>query len=196
MSTRAADVPLPVPESVVEPGSGRVRFGVFDGEFRRVNLDQARVVWGGVRLPAPLARLRLKQWQHFALVLPDLFVGVAVVDAAYLKTSWCHVVHRGSGEAFEHRRIGVGLQLRVASELWDDHSHCRARGYRIEVGNLLARGEHRVEIAIAADRRRPAVRTSAGGRESSARPTSAGTRSVIRASRAGTRGSVSSSGGT
>jgi hypothetical protein len=158
MSQGETAVPQSVPESVVEPSSGLVRFGVFDGEFQRVNLDQARLAWGGLRLPGPLARVRLKQWQHFALVLPDLFVGVAVVDAAYIKTSWCHVAHRTGDEAFEHRRMGVGLALRVARELWEDRTHCHARGYRIDVDNLLSRGEHRLEIGIEADHGRPAVR--------------------------------------
>lgn len=138
-------------------GSGWPRLGVHETEFAEANLDQAWILWGGLRIPPPLSRARLKQWQHFALVLPGLHIGLAVVDAGYLRTSWCHVVNRADGSHFEHRRMGPRLDLRVARGLWDGRTHALGRGYRAEIHNRLAAGEHRIQLAIAARRGRPAV---------------------------------------
>lgn len=161
-----------VPDALVD-SRGKARFGVYQGVCKNVNLDEAELTWAGVRLPRALVRFRLKEWQHFALILPDLFCGLAVVDAKFLATSWCHVVDRLSGHHFEHGRQGLLAERKVARELWDDNTVFRARGgggagggrgggdargYRIEVHNHLARGEHRLFVDIAASRGKPAVR--------------------------------------
>ncbi len=138
--------------------AGQVRFGVFDAPLRRVDLDETPLRLGGVTAPDALARLRLKQWQHVGLVLPDAFVGLALVDAAYLRTTWCHVVDRRTGAHFEHRRMAPRLDMKIARELWDDTCHVRARGYRVEIRNHLERGEHLVSLDVAEARGRPAVR--------------------------------------
>lgn len=140
---------LPAPESLVDL-AGAVRYGVFDGPLRSINLDDARLTWRGLRLPRALVRFRLKEWQHLALVLPDAFVGFAIVDAKFLRTTWCHVLDRRTGEHFEHKRESPLLDMRLARELWDDRSHVRARGYAIELECALERGEHRLRIDIEA----------------------------------------------
>ncbi|GMV43957.1 MAG: hypothetical protein AMXMBFR64_56730 [Myxococcales bacterium] len=144
---------LPAPEHLVD-AEGRPAIGVFDGPPRHADLERARVVSRGVRLPPALARLRLKQWQHVALITPSTFVGLAIVDAGFLRTTWCHVVDRASGRRFEHSRKGPLLDLRVAPDLWDDRCHVRARGYDATIENRLSAGEHRILFEIAGD---PAV---------------------------------------
>ena len=148
---------LPSSSVPLVDASGRVRFGVFDVPLRCVNLDAARLRIAGLPVPGPLAALRLKQWQHVGLILPDAFVGLAIVDAGYLRTTWCHVVDRRAGAQFEHRRMGPRLDMRLARELWDDTCHVRARGYLIEIDNRLGEGEHRVRFDVAAARGRAAV---------------------------------------
>lgn len=147
----------PAPDRLVDPDGRLLGFAVFDGAVRRANLEEARLRWRGLPLPGLYARLRLKQWQHFALVLPEVYLGVAVVDAGYLRTSWCYVVERDSGRAFEHKRTGVTLDVRVARDLWHDHTHARARGYRVEIENLEERGEHELLLEIDRQGERPAV---------------------------------------
>lgn len=149
----------PAPERLVDDEGRLVRVGVFAGAAHRANLDELRLRLRGLVLPDVLARLRLKEWQHFALILPDLFVGVAIVNIGYMQTSWCHVVERATGRAFEHKRTGLALDLRVARELAGDRTHVAARGYRIEVENEAV-SRHRVRIEIDAGRGRPAVRAA------------------------------------
>jgi hypothetical protein len=157
-STSPRDLlPLAEPPTALVDAGGRLTLGVFAGLCRRANLEEARLRWHGLPLPRPLARLRLKQWQHFGLVLPDLFLGVAIVDAGYLRTSWCFVVDRASGRSFEHRRSGVLLELRVAPDLWRDHTFVHARGMAVDIDNSLQLGEHALALAIDGAPGKPAV---------------------------------------
>lgn len=144
------------PEAIVDE-SGRVRFGVHDSPPARANLEAARLTMGPFTLPAWLARLRLKQWQHVAVVTPDAFVGLAVVDAGFIRTTWCHVVDRRTGAHFEHARQGPRLDLRVPPDIWDDRCHVRAPGYVVVIDNRLAAGEHRIGVDIAAAGDLPSV---------------------------------------
>lgn len=146
----------PTPPQLVSAG-GRVAVGVFDRPFRSVNLEQARPRVAGLPLPRRLARLRLKRWQHFAVVTPRLFLGLAIVDAGFVRTSWCYAVDRGDGRLHEHRRLGPALDLRVARELWRDHCHARARGYFLQVDNRLDEGHHVLRVHIEARRGQPAI---------------------------------------
>lgn len=159
LSNPKADTLQPAPESPLDPATGELRFGVYGAEFPTMNLDQAWIRWRGIKIPPPLSRLRLKQWQHFGLVLPDLFVGLAVVDAGFLRTSWCHVVDRRAAPApaFEHRRSGMGLDLKVARDLWDGVTRVREKGYQVEVHNRLGQGEHHLKLAIDERQDRPQV---------------------------------------
>ncbi len=139
---------------------GAPDFGVYAEPFARVNFEDANLTWRGITLPAAAARLRLKQWQHFALILPDLFVGFAVVDVGFMRKSWCHVVDRVSGEHFEHQRGGVMMEMGLAQELWNDRSYVHAKGYSIEIQNQLKLGQHQLELQIAAAKGKPAVSAS------------------------------------
>ena len=152
------DIKAP-PASLVD-ASGHVAHGIFDRPCPRANLDEARVDWLDWPLPRALARLRLKQWQHFALILPEAFLGVAVVDLGFVSTSWCFVLDRVTGAAHEHKRLGPILDLQVAGDLWHERSWARAPAYRVEIENALDAGEHRLELAIEAAPGKPAVEGS------------------------------------
>ena len=148
---------VPAPDRLVDE-SGQVTFGVFDGPLRRIDLDAARLRNGWRPLARPLARFRLKEWQHFCLDLPGFFGTFAIVDSKFLKVSWFHGVERPGGRGFEHGRKGPLLRTRLARELFDDRSAVHARGYRIEVENRLDAGEHRITVDIASKGDLPAVR--------------------------------------
>lgn len=146
----------PAPRSLVD-GGGRLRYGVWRAPLADVDLDRVRLRGAGIGLPLAVTRFRLKQWQHFCVVLPDLLLTFAVVDTRYLGLSWCHVAALDGGAAFEHRRMGPRLRTRVARALWRDRTTTDARGFRIEIDNLLDEGHHRARIDIAAAGDRPAV---------------------------------------
>ena len=137
------------------------------------------------RLTQRWVDFRLKEWQHYLLISPQVLMGFAVVDAKFLATSWCHVVpcakhtsptldpqtpHQGAFEhtrqgAFEHTRQGAFLKRHIARELWDDTTSIQAPGYAIRIHNNLAKGQHRFHLDIQATQKKttktprlPAVR--------------------------------------
>ena len=144
----------PTPDRLVDE-RGHVRFGVFNAPLPDVDVAESRFGWLGLPAPRIVRDLRLKQWQHFVLVTPELLVTLAVVDAGYLRTGWVQVVERE--RRFEHARKGPRLDARVARALWDDTTHLRARGFEIAIANHLSAGEHRLRLAVDAGDAGPAV---------------------------------------
>ena len=145
------------PDGLVDP-AGQLTYGVWNAPLPDVDLDAARPRAGGLALPAAAGRLRLKQWQHVCVCLPDLLLTFAIVDTGYLRLSWCHVAPLdGGGEAFEHRRMGPHLRAQIARALWQDRCALRARGYRLEIANLLSTGGHRVGLEVEPAGPQPAV---------------------------------------
>lgn len=138
------------PPSIVDP-EGRIAFGVYDRPFATVNLDEARLRWGWFRLGRRASEWRLKQWQHFVLLLPEALLTFAIVDSKYLRVSWCHFADHAGGLHFEHERKGPLLDLGTASALWNDKTFVHAHRYRIDVDNCLTRSEHRIRMLITGD---------------------------------------------
>ncbi|HQK19758.1 MAG TPA: DUF2804 domain-containing protein, partial [Polyangiaceae bacterium] len=142
------------PEAIVD-ADGHVALGAYRRPFRHANLEQARITLGRIPLGRVGSRLVLKEWQHVAIILPEAMLTYAIVDAKYVKTSWCHFVNRDGTGQFEHAR--KGLRLRVARDLWNATTQVRAHGYRIHVHNHLDVGEHTIRIHIHNDGRAPSV---------------------------------------
>lgn len=157
MSEQELDSVRSKPPPEIVDTSGRVNFGVFNAPFSRVNLEDARVRSLGVRLPRRLSRLRLKEWQHFGVITPELFLSFAIVDAKFMSKSWCHVVEREGGDHFEHTRQSPILRVGIARELFRDETFAHAPAYHVEVDNLLEEGAHRIRIQVAKIGRRPAI---------------------------------------
>ena len=138
------------PTSVVD-SDARIALGVYDRPFSNVNLDDVRLPLGWLHMGRRLSRMRLKEWQHYVLLLPEAMLTFAIVDSKFLRLSWCHCAELGASQHFEHERQGATLDLRIARELWNDQTYVRSHRYRIEVDNRLGRGEHRIRMMIAAD---------------------------------------------
>jgi hypothetical protein len=144
----------PPPEAIVD-SNGQLTYGVFNAPFSRINLADADLKHRGLRLTRGLVGFRLKEWQHFCLLLPDLMASFAIVDSKFLKVSWCHVVQGDTH--FEHARQSPVLDVKIARELWNDRTHVHARGYRLDVANQLDTGHHQVSIRIDGARGKPAI---------------------------------------
>ena len=160
-----AAFPASPPASPVDP-SGVPRFGIYDAPFADVDVDRTRLSYAGLSAPPALAGLRLKQWQHFAIIDPELLLTFAIVDAGYVGVGWCQVVERAfdgdieshieghiestGGRRFEHHNQSYRPDVAVARALWDGHSHYHAPGLRLDVHSHLAVGRHEVSIACAA----------------------------------------------
>lgn len=138
----------PTPETLTDH-AGKLRLGVFCEPLRDVDIADARLSWRGLPLPGPARRFRLKEWQHFAFIHPEALVTIAVVDAKFLRTSWCQFADLATGQRWEHARKGPAANIRLARSLWDDGTHFRAAGYRVEIDNLLTRGRHVARLDVA-----------------------------------------------
>lgn len=146
----------PAPAQLVDR-EGRAAFGVFEGPCPRLNLEDLRLRWRGLPVPRAALPWRVKRWQHFALILPEAFVGVAVVDLAFLRTSWCACFDRRQQRFFEHKRLAPWLSLAVAEDLRSGRTFAHSRGYVVEIDNALAAGEHLLRLRVDATRRGGAV---------------------------------------
>lgn len=116
---------------------------MYAGAIPDVNLDRARVPGR----PGPLGGLRLKQWEHWLVVTPDVAVTLAVVNVALTRLVWVQVIDRRTGTAFEHRREGPFVGTRIARSLFDERTHGGASGLSIDIHNHLAAGEHTLVAA-------------------------------------------------
>ncbi len=144
----------PPPDAIVD-SSGQLTYGVFNAPLRTINLADAELKHRGLSFGRGLTRFRLKEWQHFCLILPEMMASFAIVDSKFLKVSWCHVVEGDSH--FEHARQSPVLDVKIARELWNDHTHVHARGYALDVANQLDTGHHQVSIRIDGARGKPAI---------------------------------------
>jgi len=134
----------PTPDQAVR-ADGTPEYGIFRSPLRRVNLEDA----GFRRI---LRSSRLKEWQHFAIIHPEVYVSVAVVDLKYLAASWVFVHDRSSGLSFEHERKLPGRRLKLPAELWDGAWSLEGgNGYRIDGRNHLNQEEHELRIDVRRD---------------------------------------------
>lgn len=122
-----------------------------------VDIADARIESGPFTLPPPLARARLKQWQHYCILSPEVLVTTAVVDAAYLRLSWIQVVDLATGERHEHHRQLPLASCRVARSLWNDRTWYRSRGYAAEFHSHLDERRHVVSVRADGGAGAPAV---------------------------------------
>ncbi|MDP8223139.1 MAG: DUF2804 domain-containing protein [Candidatus Lernaella stagnicola] len=127
-----------------------VDFGLFRSPFKNLNIHEAKLFPRWQSAPRWVTNLRLKEWQHVAVVHKDFALGFAVVDSHYLGTSFCYFVDRSTGTHVEHNRQTSSRKVRVAGELWNDTCLFEQPGYRIEILNRLDTGRHLVNIAVSA----------------------------------------------
>lgn len=143
----------PPPPRLVGPDGTIEAFGMWAGAVADVNLDQLKLPG----LPGPLARLRLKRWQHIAVVHPHAALTFAIVDVGFLRVAWVQGIDRETGEAFEHHAQSPLLPMRIARSLGDDRCSVRFRGGSIEIHNQLDQGRHGIAIGVPARGALPAV---------------------------------------
>lgn len=146
----------PPPERLVSP-DGQITHGIFNAPLRDVDLIDAPQRRFGLPLPRALRALRLKEWQHVALVTPTHLITFAVVHTHYLQVGWVQVVHRETLQRFEHAIKGITFDIRVARSLWSDNTHLNTRGFHLQIINALAEGRHVVEMDVAARKGKAAI---------------------------------------
>jgi hypothetical protein len=133
---------------------GQVQFGRFATPFRDLNLLDARC---GIPRLCGLRQLRLKEWVHFALIHPDWYVSIAVVDAGFMATSWLHLFDRKNRKAFEHARKLPPWKFHAPTNVWNHSAEFETRGYRVFVHNHVENQVHMLQIEVGAERSLPSV---------------------------------------
>ncbi|UDY25088.1 DUF2804 domain-containing protein [Nocardioides sp. Kera G14] len=74
--------------------------------------------------------LRLKEWQGWTLVHPEVYSSMILQDAHYLASSEIYVRDKASGVLHEHASNARGSSLGIAGEIWGSRPAMRAKGYR------------------------------------------------------------------
>ncbi len=144
------------PDAVVA-SDGVPHYGVFDAPFRRINLNDARVRSGPVPWPAARNPSPRKAGPHFWIGSEQVFFGLAVIDAKYMKASFASVVDRERGRFVERSVRPPNAQIAIPETLWDDVGYYRAKGYRVAFRNLLEEGRHEVVVEIERSRNCPRI---------------------------------------
>jgi hypothetical protein len=144
--------PLDTPVKAVV--DGQVQFGRFARPFRELNLLDARC---GIPRLFGLRCFRLKEWEHWGVIHPDLYLSVAVVDLGFLVTSWLHVFDRRNRRAFEHVRKLPSWTFRAPANVWNHSGEVKTRGYMVFLHNHLEQQVHHLSIEVLEERSLPAV---------------------------------------
>ncbi len=125
-----------------------VDFGHFKEPFANLNIDEAEI-WSPKVFPPKIIRMaRLKEWQHFAIINSEIFLGFMLFTTHYLSSSFCYCVDRKSGEFFEHHSELPGPTAKISRELWNSASLFQKSGYEVRVQNRLDEGLHKAHIDI------------------------------------------------
>ena len=127
---------------------GQPMWGVYRTPFRIVNLADARLPgvmnWSRGRM----RNARMKEWQHFAIIHPDVYITMAIVDAKLASTSFLCVFDRKTGELIEHDRMATSAATTLPDQLFDGRFEFSSRGYDIKVRNRLVEKHHRLEFKV------------------------------------------------
>ncbi len=156
MDNSSRQQPTEAPPSLVGP-DGQPCYGIYNTPFKNVNLEDSALEGLAARLPTLYKPLRLKQWQHYAVITPHLFIGLAMVKTGYLGLSWCSIVDRETNRHFEHGLRTLPGRVRIARELWDDRCRVLNSGYVMDIHNHLDLGVHEISLRIDASQGRPSV---------------------------------------
>jgi len=107
---------LEAPGRLVE--GGRAHTGHFLDPVRDLNVADL-VPAGTGWLPRCVRELRLKEWQHFAVVTKSHFLALAVANAKVMGVSWVYAFDRASKVLTEHVRKGLPSCAQVSRDLWN-----------------------------------------------------------------------------
>jgi hypothetical protein len=132
-------------------------WGRFRDPFRVENLDDLALRIGGVPMPRPLRKLRLKEWQHVAVVGADLSMAFALVDTHYIANAFCWTARPDGGDFVEHHREAPAFAVDIAKDLFAGTCRFDFAGWHARIENRLDERAHRVRLDIAASRGRPGI---------------------------------------
>ncbi len=146
---------LPTPPAWVR--DGRFELGTFARPFEQINPEGAEF---GPRWRRPIKGMRLKEWQHFAVVNERWYLSLALFDAKWLGLAQVCLFDRARGRTLFYERKLLPRRLRLPATLANGRARVLTRGLDLAFENRLAkpeRGEHRIRFEVGAGRGLPAA---------------------------------------
>jgi hypothetical protein len=143
------------PSKIVE--NGKFALGVFKSPFRNLNVLDADPLGLGGAAPRALRALRLKEWQHYALVTRDFYFGTVVWTAHYTANSFFFAFDRRSKKLSQHRKMLAPRQAVIAETLYDGKCSAKTPGYSVEYFNNIGAGRHEINVDIKESRGLPSI---------------------------------------
>ncbi len=142
------------PEKLVDKGRV-VDYGLFKEPFKDLNIREAQIF--ETRTPEFLRNLRIKEWQHYAIINDEFFMGFVINNNHYLGMSFCYVYERDNKRFVEHHMETPLPVAKVANELWNDACHFNRPGYNLVFHNQLNQKHHKIEIAVEPQKGKPGI---------------------------------------
>lgn len=147
--------PISAPDKLVE--NGKINFGTFDAPPRVVNMLDADVFKQDFLNTRQIKKSRLKRWQFFMFVHPEITFGFLVIDMGFLASSFFYAFDRKTNQFCEHKRIKLDGKFDVSDSLWNGKTFFHDKKYRIDVENRLDKNRHFVKADIMGDGSSPAM---------------------------------------
>ncbi|HOO55543.1 MAG TPA: DUF2804 domain-containing protein [bacterium] len=144
------------PERIVE--NGKFNYGVFKTPFKNLNMQDAELAGALRLLPRPLRKLRLKDWQHYAIIHPDFYFGTVIFNAHFTAKAFFYAYDRRNGRLIEYLKMPLSHRVHVAENLFNGTSSVNEKGFSIEYTNRIGEGHHDIKIDIGECGDKPAVK--------------------------------------
>lgn len=149
---------LKAPEQLVQ--GGKVNFGVFDAPPKSVNMLDADIFPQSFLNAEFIKKLRLKKWQFYMVVHPEITFGFLIIDLAFTASSFLYVYDRKKDKFYEHKKIKLDKNFSISDSLWKGTCFFKDKNYRIEIDNNLNEGFHHVKIDVRKSSSAPAVKAN------------------------------------
>ncbi|MCB9640044.1 MAG: DUF2804 domain-containing protein [Myxococcales bacterium] len=146
---------LETPAALVQ--DGQFQLGTYKTPLTQVNPLDAKVNFP--LLPNAWKQMRLKEWQHFALVNERVYVSIALFDAKLLALAQVCVYDRTLGKTIFHEKQMLPGQLKaLPNELFDAKASLETPKFTLRIHNHLDQGVHHIAFDIAGTRSLPSVK--------------------------------------
>ena len=131
--------------------NGKVEaYGFFQDPFLKPNFLEAKIPM----IPAWVRRFRLKEWQHFAVITPDFFMGFVVSTSHYFAMSFCYIVDLETGKIIAHEQKAEPWAAKIPKNAWNSDGFFKKNGFSIALHNRLDRGFYHAKIRIQGNQKR------------------------------------------
>lgn len=138
---------------------GRFHLGYFPEPLRTVNPLDADL-YGPLPVPRFFKNLRLKEWQHFALVNDHFYVSLALFNAKVLALAQVCVYLREEKKVLFYEKKVLPWRIALPEAEWNSEAFLEDPSFEIFIHNHLAAGLYRITFQIESTDRLPAIKGS------------------------------------